>query len=246
MTQNKHHIINRLQYEKEGYLHIPSVITKYEASELKDSILRMLEIDLESKEGQDNFEKSNKYRRFALGLHMRLPTVAVFIRHPIFAQIASAIFGGNVDLHFTSTITKVKDKNASVDWHQDIIYDPTRDVEKLLCWAAITEANPENGGLYLIPGSHLTGILTHRPSDLYELDMQAVGALTNKAVPILMEAGDMLVIHPMLVHGSPENKSGFERVALMVGLQRPKAYSDSETKIKVEVLKNGKPVEVIK
>lgn len=43
----------------------------------------------------------------------------------------------------------------------------------------------------------------------------------SDALPIELAAGDMLVLHPHLVHGSPENRTGGDRVVLMAGYQSP-------------------------
>lgn len=234
--------MKRSQYEREGYLHLPSVLSKSEVDDIKEDILEILKKDLESKSGQEHFERSNKYRRFSLHLHIRIPRVARYVRHPIFSDIGGDLIGPDVDLYFTSTLTKIGRKNASVDWHQDIIYDPGRYESRVLCWTSISASGPENGGLYVVPGSHLHGVLPHSPSELYERDLQANGFSLQDAIPVRMDEGDILVIHPLLVHGSPENKGTQERVALMAGLQKPKAYSEAELKLRVEILRNGNRV----
>jgi hypothetical protein len=44
-----------------------------------------------------------------------------------------------------------------------------------------------------------------------------------------MNPGDILVIHPHLVHGSPESGSTGHRIALISGYQRPKPeYTERE------------------
>ena len=120
-----------------------------------------------------------------------------------------------------------------------MIYDKERYEKRIICWTSISETNPENGGLYVVPKSHMNGILPHEPSNDFELDMQALGFTYKDAHPMVMRAGDILVIHPLLVHGSPENKTEKDRIALIVGLQVPKAYNETEAKIRVEILKNN-------
>ena len=54
-----------------------------------------------------------------------------------------------------------------------------------------------------------------------------------------MKAGEILVIDRFLVHGSPENKSRSDRVALMSLYQKPKAvYTEAEARVILEVLRS--------
>jgi ectoine hydroxylase-related dioxygenase (phytanoyl-CoA dioxygenase family) len=44
-------------------------------------------------------------------------------------------------------------------WHQDEDYIPTRDRSLIGAWIALDRATIENGGLWIIPGSHRRGVL---------------------------------------------------------------------------------------
>lgn len=231
--------IDKAKYSEEGFLHLPSVLDGSALAAIHEGISEILRQEKEAKAGQPHFEKANRYRRFTLGLHYRNPAVGAYIRHPVFAALGRALLGDDVDLYFSSTLTKSEGRNAGVDWHQDIIYDPKRHEERFLCWTSITASFPENGGLSVIPGSHRNGILPHEPSHSYENDLMVSGAGTEAAVPMRLAAGDILVLHPLLVHGSPENASGGDRMALMAGFQKPCPYTEAELKIRIEILKNG-------
>lgn len=93
--------------------------------------------------------------------------------------------------------------------------------------------------MFAIPGSHRQGPLPHAKSDRFERDMRTLGADLSAAVPLPMKAGEILVIDRFLVHGSPENKSRSDRVALMSLYQKPKAvYTEAEARVILEVLRS--------
>ncbi|MEO6094650.1 MAG: phytanoyl-CoA dioxygenase family protein [Fibrobacteria bacterium] len=160
---------------------------------------------------------------------------------PVFKAVGLALVGDDVDLCGTSTITKSIHKNKSIDWHQDLVYDDRRDISQIICWTSVTDSNPENGGLFVYPGSHMLGLMPHEKSDHYERDLKTIGVDSEQAVPLSMEKGQILVIHPLLVHGSSENKSAEDRIALMSLYRKPiENPTEVEAKRQIGILRDGK------
>jgi len=122
-----------------------------------------------------------------------------------------------------------------VDWHQDAVYNRDGHEPRLICWTSLTDSHPENGGLFVVPGSHRHGPIPPAQSPRNEFNKIAETD-TASAVPVILRAGDVLIIHPLLVHGSPENKTDADRIALMSGYQRPKPeYTESELKLRLKI-----------
>lgn len=47
--------------------------------------------------------------------------------------------------------------------HQDAYYFPYKPIEKMVSiWTALTEVTPDNGCLYVIPGSHKNPLFPHK------------------------------------------------------------------------------------
>lgn len=100
--------------------------------------------------------------------------------------------------------------------HQDLRYFALRPPEKIIAtWTAIDRCTRENGCLAVVPGSHRGELGWHGAPDwehvnsgffaLEEIDVDA-------RVHVEMEPGDVLLFHPLLVHGSGRNRSdGFRR-----------------------------------
>ncbi|HCK09942.1 MAG TPA: hypothetical protein DHW45_08705 [Candidatus Latescibacteria bacterium] len=86
---------------------------------------------------------------------------------------------------------------GKTDWHMDAIsglYD-SHDSEIVNAWIPINSVTEENGCLLVIPGSHNGGV-RGAPFDSEEL---------KRAVPILADPGDVIVLHNKVLHSATEN-----------------------------------------
>jgi phytanoyl-CoA hydroxylase len=228
-------------YRKDGFLILPSVLAEGQIEAIKMEILSHL-AEVEARRAQDpGYQDISRYRRFAVGLHLKNPGIRAYVQSPIFRAIGLAFVGSDVDLCATSTITKSIHKNKSIDWHQDLAYDKKRDVSQIICWTSVTQSNPENGGLFVYPGSHAMGLVPHEKSEHYQRDLKTIGMDSEKAVPMPMNRGQILVIHPLLVHGSSENKTAEDRIALMSFYRKPiENPTEAEVKTQIGILRAGR------
>lgn len=227
------------EYESNGYLVLDSGLTDFQIEEIRSEILSSL-AEIESRKAEDPaYQEISRYRRFMVGLHLNNKAIRSYVQSPLFQEIGKAFVGNQVDLSGTSTITKSKGKNKSIDWHQDLIYDKRKDASQIVCWTSITDSNPDNGGLFIFPGSHKNGLLPHEKSELYARDLRTAGVEPEKATPLALRKGQVVVLHPLVVHGSCDNKTDGDRIALMSLYRIPgKDISDSEKKIGIEILRD--------
>jgi ectoine hydroxylase-related dioxygenase (phytanoyl-CoA dioxygenase family) len=92
-----------------------------------------------------------------------------------------------------------------------IVRDVLEPMEVATVWFAATRSTRENGCVQVIPGSHHQGMLTHlsskdRPGRL-SLETDPAMLDESKAVHVELEAGDVSVHHPLVLHASDANKS---------------------------------------
>jgi len=111
-----------------------------------------------------------------------------------------------------------------VAWHQDYSYwTRTSTMQHLTCWVGLDNANLDNGCLHYIPGSHKWNLLDRTElagaMDGIEsfLDRDQKEQFKNK-VPIEMSAGFGTFHHPLMVHGSYENRSDRSRRAFVLNV----------------------------
>ena len=79
----------------------------------------------------------------------------------------------------------------------------------MAAWIAIDPATPENGGLYVVPGTHKLDVLCPDTADGSESFTTHLvkDPLGRKAVPVKLDSGDVLFFNGSLIHGSPPNRS---------------------------------------
>jgi phytanoyl-CoA hydroxylase len=104
-------------------------------------------------------------------------------------------------------------------WHQDAYYFDFDTKPQIGLWLAISEATLENGCLSVLPGSHKDPIHAHgpdkRPNSNYGYREVDVG-VSEAAVPVLMQPGDLLVFHSHLLHRSVDNQGVARREAMVL------------------------------
>jgi len=99
--------------------------------------------------------------------------------------------------------------------HQDNSYPQTPNGEYTTINIFLADADKENGGLYVYPGSHKEGLLPfERTISIREAPGQNPGNTVvipekhqGKHIDLEVKRGDMLVLHGHVIHGSYRNKS---------------------------------------
>ena len=125
---------------------------------------------------------------------------------------------------------------ASPD-HQDNYYWAVKGSNALTVWIALDKAEENNGAMYYYDGSHKFGILEHEAS--YAKGSSQTIKYSNylsrfkKSQPIL-EAGDALIHHCLVVHGSSINKSDYNRQGWTIQFKDKHAIYDVNQKKKYE------------
>ena len=94
--------------------------------------------------------------------------------------------------------------------HQDNFFLKVEPGTCVAAWMAIDDADEENGGLVVVPGTHAMDIECHTPterSDLFAYVMEVPKSEQYEAVPVRMKSGDVLFFNGNLIHGSFPNKT---------------------------------------
>lgn len=162
--------------------------------------------------------------------------------NPAFVMAASQLLGDKgVRFWHDQLFCKPANHGGVVAWHQDYSYwTRSTPIQHLTCWVGLDDATVANGCLHYVPGSHRWGLL-----DKPELagDMEGLmDYLTEEQkgefnpVPIELKKGYGTFHHPLLVHGSYENKSNRPRRAFVLNVFADGTRSDSD-----EALMPGTP-----
>lgn len=214
-------------------------------SKTLERLQRDLQKAIDTYKAQPSYQllKTRQYRDFANGLHITSEAVVDFLRGPPFEAFATQVLGADVDLLFTSTMTKTKERPSALDWHQDSGYDKSPGHPRFSFWVAITDSKKDNGCLRIIPGSHLQGRVKHILSRNFPPDLEIETVDASLAEDVEMEPGDILALDPDIFHSSRPNHAGRLRMALIAGFMQPKKeYPDFEKKGSFRYLRGGRRV----
>lgn len=171
--------------------------------------------------------------------------------NPAFLMAASQLLGNKpVRFWHDQLFCKPARHGGVVAWHQDYSYwTRTVAMQHLTCWVGLDDATSENGCLQYIPGSHRWGLL-----DKPELagDMDGIKDYLNDGqkaafvpLPVELKQGYATFHHPLLVHGSYENKSGISRRAFVLNVFADGTLSNTDDELLngVPIIKKGHKME---
>lgn len=141
-----------------------------------------------------------------------------YILHPKILNIVECFTGPNIKAVHSMLISKPPDsgKKTSVHpMHQDLHYFPFRPENRIVAaWTAMENINEDNGCLFVQPGSHKGPLYPHGyPEQMVNKAYHgAIGFERKPIANLVMEKGDTVFFHPLLLHGSGVNKTkGFRK-----------------------------------
>lgn len=146
---------------------------------------------------------------------------------------AEQLLGGATRFWHDQVFVKPARDGGVVAWHQDYSYwTRTTPMAHLTCWIGLDDTDETNGCVQYVPGSHRWDLLPR--TDLAN-DMEAVLEVLTpeqksafKPVPIPLKAGEASFHHPLMLHGSFENRSDRPRRAAVINFIRDGVTSDSD------------------
>ena len=154
--------------------------------------------------------------------------------HPAFLVPASQLLGGAVRFWHDQLFCKPARQGGVVAWHQDYSYwTRTQPMAHLSCWIGLDDSTRENGCVHYLPGSHRWNLL---PTTGLANDMDAIQSVLTgdqkdqfRPVAIELKAGECSFHHPLMVHGSHENKSDRPRRGTVINVLRDGVRSASNS-----------------
>lgn len=170
----------------------------------------------------------------ALGAWRLRPGFHDILWHPAFTVPASQLLDGAVRFWHDQLFCKPAKHGGVVAWHQDYSYwTRTTPMAHLTCWIGLDDSLRDNGCLHYVPKSHRWDLL---PITGLAGDMNAIREVLTPSqweqfqqpVAIELKAGEASFHHPLLVHGSFENRTERPRRATVVNVVRDGVGSCSD------------------
>ncbi len=127
----------------------------------------------------------------------------------VLKQLMSAEHVALSQNHHNCVMTKYPGFGSETNWHQDVRYWSFDRPELVSMWLALGEEYSINGGLSLIPGSHLTDLDRGRlDANLFlRTDLPENLELIDSAVSANLSCGDVLLFHCRTYHAAGQNRS---------------------------------------
>ena len=169
----------------------------------------------------------------ALGAWRIAPAFHDLLWNPAFTVPASQLLEGPVRFWHDQLFCKPAHHGGVVAWHQDYSYwTRTTPMAHLSCWIGLDNSTRDNGCVHYVPGSHRWSLL---PITGLAGDMQAIKQVLTeeqktafKPVAIELKKGEASFHHPLMVHGSYENKTDLPRRAAVINVFRDGVRSASD------------------
>ncbi len=213
------------EFDREGYVFLPSVFSPDEIKVLKDAAEAVFTMDRD-----EVWRESSGVARTAFAAHRYDEAHGRLGRHPRLVEPVMQLLDGQVYMHQYKINAKAAFDGEVWQWHQDFgtwhrddLMPEPRAMNIALFLDDVTAAN---GPLMFLPRSHKDG--TFEAGHDLETTSYPLWTLSRDKVTELAEAGgcvaptgpagSVLLFHANLVHASPPNISPFGRTIVYLSL----------------------------
>ena len=227
------------QFKERGYLHKVRLLNERQLGVLRDQLTEMVDPEHEGREffyeyHSNESESVDQVLFHALGAWRVRPAFHDVLWNPAFRMAAYQLLGAGFRLFHDQLFSKPAKHGSVVAWHQDYSYWTwTNPMAHLTCWIGLDDADTENGCMYYVPDSHHWGLLekTGLAGDMDAvrdvLTPDQVSDFDNK-IPVEVKAGEAAFHHPLMMHGSYENRSDRKRRATLINVFADGVVSNRE------------------
>lgn len=208
-------------YQENGFIALPGVLTSDELSELRAIAEEILDTPYEARvETSRNNAEYEKIFVQKVNLWRVEERVRKFSLHPRLAEIARKLAGAeHIRIWHDHLLTKKPGDSKPTAWHQDRPYWPHNDTGQLSIWIALQDVDTRNGCMGFVPGSHRLGPLAPvnlvNPQDLL-LQVEGKSSEDFQPVYVPLKAGDCTFHNALTFHGAGANTTDQPRFAFVV------------------------------
>jgi hypothetical protein len=225
-------------YRENGYLAGVPMLTDEQVELLRTELAELVNPDHPGRQlfyeyNSNESTDPSKVLFHALGAWRVVPGFHDLLWNPPFVMPASQLLGGAVRFWHDQIFYKPAHHGGVVAWHQDYSYwTRTQPLAHLSCWIGLDDATVDNGCVHYVPRSHRWNLL---PITGLANNMDAIQSVLNeeqkkqfKPVAIELRKGEASFHHPLMVHGSFENRTGSARRAAVINAFRDSTVSAAD------------------
>ena len=197
------------KYNKEGFVSPIDVLSKEQAYEIRKEI--------------ENIESNWPNELDGIGrnyVHLISPVFDKVVHNSKVLDAVESIIGKNILACGTTLFIKNGNEKGFVSFHQDAKYIGLEPYNWVTAWIAVTDSNEENGCMRMWSGSHKNNLKKHNQkfdeNNLLTRGQTIENVPIDETKPVILEAGQMSLHHPAVVHGSGLNKSRDRRIGFVI------------------------------
>ena len=185
-------------------------------------------------------EDPDKTLFHALGAWRVSPAFHDLLFHKAVTVPAAQLLDGPVRFWHDQLFVKPARDGGVVAWHQDYSYwTRTKPIAHLTCWIGLDDSNEDNGCVHYVPRSHRWNLLrrTNLANDMDAIldDLTPEQRAEFRPVPIVLRKGEASFHHPLMLHGSFENRSDRPRRAVVLNMLRDGVVSASNEPLLADI-----------
>ncbi len=218
------------KFHQQGYVIAPGLAPR----EVCATMTELTELALAKKPGPVEYESDLHYpgapaSREAPGGRTVRRLLQAYPRHPLFSSWATQpaviarvrqLLGPHLVLpqaHHNCIMTKYPRFSSDTYWHQDIRYWSFERPELVSVWLALGSEVPENGCLYLLPGTHTMTFARERLDETLFLrtGLPENQRLIATQIAAQLNPGDALFFHARTFHAAGRNRTDLPKFSLV-------------------------------
>ncbi len=216
------------EFNKKGFVVIKSFFSKDEINELFEEIKS-------TSQTHASIESLNVGNlTFNSKLMHKSQKIREIISQPKVVNLVSQFLGPDFWVRWDQAVEKGPGA-TTFPWHTDNSYSQLVDPHCQF-WIALTEMTKENGGIWMLPGSH-----KQKSSHEYDGRHMIYSGNTDRAEFVSAEIGDVVVFSSFTLHSTTPNITEKSRWAYVVEYMNIKHIDPYMVKPLLIVAKEGKP-----
>lgn len=196
-------------YKNKGYVSPVNALSSSEAKEIRDEIEKI------EKKWPEALEGINRNY-----IHLLSPVFNKVCLNKNILDAVESVIGQNILICGTTLFIKNPNEKGFVSFHQDAKYIGLEPHNWVTVWLAVTDANEHNGCMRMLPGSHKEDLKYHEQkfdeNNLLTRGQTIQNISIEKTDPVILEAGQVSLHHPLIVHGSGLNQSKDRRIGFVI------------------------------
>ena len=182
-----------------------------------DKVRCFFEEEAFDKHGALRQAKALSINKIGHAMHDLDPVFDRFSHGPELAEVAAAVGLQQPRIWQSMYIFKQPGIGGEVGWHQDATFFHTDPQSVVTFWFALEDADVDNGCLWVEPGGHRGPLRQRFVREGRSVRMETIDPAPwpsqDRAVPLPVKAGTLVVFHGLLPHYSAPNRSPRSRHA---------------------------------